>query len=138
MFCKNCGSEIDPNAAVCVKCGFQKGTGNKYCPNCGVEVAEGQAVCVNCGVALKPVVVANGEQKSKLVAVLLALLAFFLGGIGFHDFYLGYTKYGVIKIILAVCTCGIGSWIWSFIDLVRLLTDSLNVDANGVELKREF
>ena len=135
MFCKNCGSEIDPNAAVCVKCGFQKGTGNKYCPNCGVEVAEGQAVCVNCGVALKPVVVANGEQKSKLVAVLLAL---FLGGIGVHDFYLGYTKYGVIKIILAVCTCGIGSSIWAIIDLVRLLTDSLNVDANGVELKREF
>lgn len=135
MFCKNCGSEIDPNAAVCVKCGFQKGTGNKYCPNCGVEVAEGQAVCVNCGVALKPVVVANGEQKSKLVAVLLAL---FLGGIGVHDFYLGYTKYGVIKIILAVCTCGIGSSIWAIIDLVRLLTDSLNVDANGVELKKEF
>ena len=138
MFCKNCGSEIDANAAVCVKCGFQKGTGNKYCPNCGVEVAEGQAVCVNCGVALKPVVAANGEQKSKLVAVLLALLAFFLGGIGFHDFYLGYTKYGVIKIILAVCTFGIGSSIWAIIDLVRLLTDSLNVDANGVELKREF
>ena len=135
MFCKNCGSEIDPNAAVCVKCGFQKGTGNKYCPNCGVEVAEGQAVCVNCGVALKPVVAANGEQKSKLVAVLLAL---FLGGIGVHDFYLGYTKYGVIKIILAVCTCGIGSSIWAIIDLVRLLTDSLNVDANGVELKKEF
>ncbi|MEE1244565.1 MAG: TM2 domain-containing protein [Acutalibacteraceae bacterium] len=135
MFCKNCGSEIDPNAAVCVKCGFQKGTGNKYCPNCGVEVAEGQAVCVNCGVALKPVVAANGEQKSKLVAVLLAL---FLGSIGVHDFYLGYTKYGVIKIILAVCTCGIGSSIWAIIDLVRLLTDSLNVDANGVELKREF
>lgn len=135
MFCKNCGSEIDPNAAVCVKCGFQKGTGNKYCPNCGVEVAEGQAVCVNCGVALKPVVAANGEQKSKLVAVLLAL---FLGGIGLHDFYLGYTKYGVIKIILAVCTCGIGSSIWAIIDLVRLLTDSLNVDANGVELKKEF
>lgn len=135
MFCKNCGSEIDVNAAVCVKCGFQKGTGNKYCPNCGVEVAEGQAVCVNCGVALKPVVAANGEQKSKLVAVLLAL---FLGGIGVHDFYLGYTKYGVIKIILAVCTFGIGSSIWAIIDLVRLLTDSLNVDANGVELKREF
>ena len=135
MFCKNCGSEIDPNAAVCVKCGFQKGTGNKYCPNCGVEVAEGQAVCVNCGVALKPVVAANGEQKSKLVAVLLAL---FLGSIGVHDFYLGYTKYGVIKIILAVCTCGIGSSIWAIIDLVRLLTDSLNVDANGVELKKEF
>lgn len=121
MFCKNCGSEIDANAAVCVKCGFQKGTGNKYCPNCGVEVAEGQAVCVNCGVALKPVVV-----------------ALFLGGIGVHDFYLGYTKYGVIKIILAVCTFGIGSSIWAIIDLVRLLTDSLNVDANGVELKKEF
>lgn len=132
MFCKNCGSEIDNNAAVCVKCGFNKGTGNKYCQNCGVEIAEGQAVCVNCGHSL--VATAAEGEKSKLVAVLLAL---FLGSIGIHDFYLGYTKYGIIKIVLTVCT-GVGGSIWALVDLIRLLTGSLHTDANGNELKKEF
>ena len=132
MFCKNCGSEIDNNAAVCVKCGFNKGTGNKYCQNCGVEIAEGQAVCVNCGHSL--VATAAEGEKSKLVAVLLAL---FLGSIGIHDFYLGYTKYGIINIVLTVCT-GVGGSIWALVDLIRLLTGSLHTDANGNELKKEF
>lgn len=38
MFCKNCGKEIDANAAICVNCGFAKGTGEKFCANCGNEV----------------------------------------------------------------------------------------------------
>ena len=38
MYCRNCGEQIDSNAAICVKCGFAKGTGVKYCANCGKEV----------------------------------------------------------------------------------------------------
>lgn len=134
MFCKNCGSEMDPNAAICIKCGYQKGTGVNYCQNCGSTVTEGAAVCTSCGCALQAASVVNGEQKSKLVAV---LLAFFLGGIGIHDFYLGYTKNGVIKIVLTVCT-GIGGSIWALIDFIRLLTGAIDKDANGVELKKDF
>ena len=33
MFCRNCGKPIDPNAAVCINCGFSNGTGDNYCPN---------------------------------------------------------------------------------------------------------
>ena len=29
MYCRNCGEQIDSNAAICVKCGFAKGTGVK-------------------------------------------------------------------------------------------------------------
>ena len=134
MFCRNCGAEINENAAACMSCGFAKGTGEKFCATCGKEVNPGAAVCVNCGSALKKVASANGEQKSKLVAV---LLAFFLGSIGIHDFYLGYNKNGIIKIVLTVCT-GIGGGIWALVDFIRLLTGSLNTDANGVELKNEF
>ncbi len=134
MFCRNCGAEINENAVACMNCGFAKGTGEKFCATCGKEVNPGAAVCVNCGSALKKVAAANGEQKSKLVAV---LLAFFLGGIGIHDFYLGYNKNGIIKIVLTVCT-GIGGGIWALVDFIRLLTGSLNTDANGVELKNEF
>lgn len=133
MYCKNCGAQMDPNAAICVQCGFAKGTGKKFCQNCGKEVAEGAAVCIACGCALATPVT-GGEQKSKLVAV---LLAFFIGSIGIHDFYLGYTKNGIIKIILTCCT-GVGGSIWALIDFIRLLTGSLNTDANGVPLKKEF
>ncbi len=133
MYCKNCGKEIDSNAAICVGCGYATGTGSNFCQNCGQPVAQGAAVCTSCGVALTAPVAA-GEQKSKLVAV---LLAFFLGGIGIHDFYLGYTKNGIIKIILTVCT-GFGGGIWALIDFIRLLTGSLHTDVNGVELKKEF
>ena len=132
MYCKNCGNAMDPNAAICVKCGYQLGTGNNFCHNCGNAVAPGANVCTSCGFAQS--VAPSGEQKSKLVAV---LLAFFLGSIGIHDFYLGYTKNGIIKIILTCCT-GVGGSIWALIDFIRLLTGSLNTDANGVELKKEF
>lgn len=136
MFCKNCGAEINENAVACMSCGFAKGTGEKFCSNCGKEINPGAVVCTNCGASVKATntVVGGGEQKSKLVAV---LLAFFLGSIGIHDFYLGYNKYGVIKIVLTCCT-GVGGAIWALVDFIRLLTGSLNADANGIELKKEF
>ena len=134
MYCKNCGSEIYESAVACMSCGFAKGSGEKFCANCGKEVNPGAVVCVNCGAAIHQQIINNGVQKSKLVAV---LLAFFLGSIGIHDFYLGYTKYGIIKIVLTCCT-GIGGGIWALVDFIRLLTGSLHTDANGVELNKEF
>ena len=133
MFCKNCGNPIDPQAAMCVKCGFAKGTCSNFCHNCGQPTQPGASICTSCGFAVNGAA-AGGEQKSKLVA---ALLAFFLGSLGIHDFYLGYNKNGIIKIVLTCCT-GVGGGIWALIDLIRLLTGSLHTDANGVELKKDF
>lgn len=55
--------------------------------------------------------------KSQIVA---ALLCFFLGGIGIHRFYLGYTWQGIVQIL----TLG-GFGIWALIDLVRILIGTL-------------
>ena len=41
----------------------------------------------------------NSSEKSKIVA---ALLAFFLGGLGFHKFYLGCTTAGIIMLLVFV------------------------------------
>lgn len=128
MFCKNCGTEIDPNAAICVACGYQKGTGNKFCQNCGEAVAANASVCTKCGFAIAPQI--NGEQKSKLAA---GLLGIFLGGLGVHNFYLGYTGKAIAQILLSLCF-GIGA-IWGLIEGILILTGSINKDAKGVPLK---
>ena len=47
-----------------------------------------------------------GAEK-KLVAGILAIIPL-TGGLGIHKFYLGYTKEGIIQLILGFL-CGIGS-----------------------------
>ncbi|TDN37779.1 hypothetical protein A8B98_02660 [Hymenobacter sp. UV11] len=61
----------------------------------------------------------SAEGKSQLVAV---LLCFFLGGLGIHDFYMGYVGKGIIQIILTLLIVG---FILVIIDFIRLLTGSL-------------
>lgn len=46
------------------------------------------------------------QIDKKLVA---GLLGIFLGGLGVHKFYLGYSKEGIIQIVITVVTCGFGS-----------------------------
>jgi TM2 domain-containing membrane protein YozV len=60
---------------------------------------------------------AKGGDKSQLVA---ALLCFFLGVLGIHRFYLGYTWQGVVQLL----TLG-GLGIWTLIDLIRILVGDL-------------
>lgn len=136
-FCSTCGEEMRENEMLCGKCGAYKESGVKYCYNCGKPLRPGADICIACSTPVKNSIIKNSisEQKSKLVAV---ILAFLLGGLGIHDFYLGYTKNGVIKIVLFICTVGIVSSVWATVDFVRLLTDSLSTDAFGNELKKEF
>lgn len=131
MYCRNCGSEIDPNAAMCVKCGFAKGTGEKFCENCGKETAAGASVCTNCGFAINNKAnIDPAIQKSKLTA---GLLGIFLGGLGVHNFYLGYTGKAIAQIALSMCF-GVGA-IWGLIEGIMILTGSIDKDAKGIPLK---
>ena len=61
--------------------------------------------------------VSDSNGKSQLTALLLCI---FLGGIGIHRFYLGYTWQGIVQ-LLTLGGCGI----WSFIDLIRIITGDL-------------
>ncbi|MBR2087821.1 MAG: TM2 domain-containing protein [Oscillospiraceae bacterium] len=68
------------------------------------------------------------EQKSKLTA---GLLGIFLGGFGVHRFYLGYTKMGIIQIVVTLVTCGMGS-LWGFVEGILILCgNTITTDANG-------
>ena len=46
-----------------------------------------------------------GAEK-KIAAGICGIL---LGGLGVHKFILGYTKEGIIQLIVSIVTCGIGS-----------------------------
>ena len=135
MFCKNCGNSMDPNAAICVKCGCAVGTGTSYCPKCGQATVPGAAACTNCGVALTAAV--SGESKSKLIA---GLLGIFLGSLGIHNFYLGFTKKAVAQLLL--CLLGsclvvgpMAAGIWGLIEGIMILCGKVEKDAKGVPLK---
>lgn len=129
MFCRNCGKEVADNAAVCVQCGVATGQGTQFCASCGATTDSSAAVCTNCGVAIKPAVNAS-EQKSKMTA---GLLGIFLGGLGIHNFYLGYTGKAIAQIALSLCF-GVGA-IWGLIEGIMILCGSIDKDANGVPLK---
>ena len=78
---------------------------------------------------------AAGAPKQWIVAV---LLAFFLGTLGIHNFYLGYTTKGIIQLVLTLTFIGIlVSGIWAFIDFIMLIMRSGDyaTDAQGQPLQ---
>lgn len=114
-----------------------------YCKKCGIEIQEGTNFCPECGANQNSTSSQSNnqfvgvEQKSKIAA---GLLGIFLGALGIHNFYLGYTKNGVIQLLLTT----IGSFliigpfisgIWALIEGIRILSGSISVDAKGVPLK---
>lgn len=136
-YCKNCGEPYATDEAVlCVKCGVSKGQGSYYCHNCGKPLAQGSAVCLNCGVANQTV---SSNAKSKLAA---GLLGIFLGCLGVHNFYLGYTGKAVTQLVLTilgvVLSCVVigvflvlGTSIWGLVEGIMILTGSIDKDGQG-------
>lgn len=74
---------------------------------------------------------AEAGQRSKMAA---GLLGIFLGGLGVHRFYLGYTKMGIIQIAVTICTFGVGQ-IWGIVEGIKILTGSFDRDADGRSLR---
>ena len=60
---------------------------------------------------------AAGEGKSQVTALILVA---FIGGLGIHRFYLGYTWQGIVQ-LLTLGGCGV----WALIDLIRIITGDL-------------
>jgi TM2 domain-containing membrane protein YozV/Tfp pilus assembly protein PilE len=85
-----------------------KGPDEAYCSSCGNLIKLKDEICPKCGVRQR-----KGADKTAL-----ALLAFFLGGIGAHKFYLGKYLQGVLYILF--CWTGIPSLI-AFIEFIIYL-----------------
>jgi len=109
----------------------------KFCSNCGSELNDIQDICLKCGVRVVRENPANTDPnaKSKLAA---GLLGIFLGAIGVHNFYLGYTGKAMGQLLLSVLSCGVLSvisGIWGLIEGIMILTGGIDKDANGNTLR---
>ncbi len=136
MYCRNCGAAMQNESVFCTSCGVPKGQGNRFCPNCGKETAQEAVVCINCGISLgQDQSIGGSMQKSKLAA---GLLGIFLGSLGVHNFYLGYTGKAIAQLLISLLTCGFGavaSGIWGLVEGILILTGSISKDAKGIPLK---
>ena len=77
----------------------------------------------------------NTSSRSKVAA---AILAFLLGFVGIHNFYLGNTVKGFIQLAITACTCFCGfpiSWLWAVIEGFMILFGNINTDVDGKFLK---
>ena len=108
-----------------------------YCRNCGNPLPGGAACCPQCGGGIQgyPVYV----QRSRLAA---GLLGIFLGGLGIHNFYLGFQSRALVQLLVSLIggllTCGIATAamsIWGLVEGILILTDPNRTDANGYLLK---
>ena len=62
----------------------------------------------------------ENKKKKKVLAGVLALL---LGYLGIHKFILGYTKEGIIQIVITLVSCGLAGII-PFVEGIIYLTKS--------------
>lgn len=62
----------------------------------------------------------SGGENKKILAGILAIV---LGGFGIHKFILGYTKEGIIllvvTLVLGILTCGLAGWVAWIIGLIE-------------------
>jgi len=128
----------------CEYCSNAIPAGSTKCPSCGAPVNAAALAAEAAVPAAQPaapqVIFVNNNTpqnnvqippKSKTTA---ALLAFFLGALGIHNFYLGYTVRGVIQLILSLTFFGLFiSGPWALIEFILILVGSLK-DVHGRNL----
>jgi RNA polymerase subunit RPABC4/transcription elongation factor Spt4 len=122
--CFSCGNIIHVSANQCPHCGATQPSQMRsdstvlglphivaqvFCRGCGASIHADAAACPRCGAPQAARVVGS---KSKIVA---ALLAFLVGGLGIHKFYLGEIAWGVVYILFC----------WTFIPAFVALIEGI-------------
>ena len=134
MYCQNCGKALSDKDVFCPDCGVKVQSDKIYCQNCGAEIDSYTSICSKCGYHIPPKVVKTSSPKYKVTA---GLLGIFLGGLGIHNFYLGYSSKGVIQLALffgGLFTCGLttlGASVWGLIEGILILTGDIDRDVDG-------
>ncbi|HQT87054.1 MAG TPA: DUF805 domain-containing protein [Acidiphilium sp.] len=120
-FCFSCATLLHASATACPKCGASQpgaitpvpgaarqalvtmpgvSANMAYCRGCGQTIHATAPLCPHCGAPQRlpnPYGQSFGPPKSRVTA---ALLAFFLGGLGAHKFYLDNVGVGLLYLFL--------------------------------------
>lgn len=75
------------------------------------------------------------KSEKKLVAGLLGIL---LGTFAIHKFYLGYTKTGIIQLVLGIVTCGIVGVVGFIEGIIYLTKSDEEFDRTYVQNQKEW
>ena len=118
--CFSCAQLIHVTAASCPSCGAAQAGGSSvlreqplrpltniysvFCYGCGDQIHAAALACPKCGAPHQQVNIV-GSEKSRTTAI---VLAFLLGGIGAHKFYLGSIGWGLVYLLFS----------WSFIPMI--------------------
>lgn len=146
MYCKNCGQTLAQDQNFCPNCGtMNDASENVNQQNFSQDANQNNYADQNYNTQYNNQQYANQQYANAQYnnqqyanaqynnqpylggkdKTAIALLAFFLGGFGIHNFVLGETKKGIIKIVLS--WTGI-SGILALIDFVKILTDGYEVN----------
>ena len=135
MFCSNCGKELPNEARFCVNCGskVEKLSALGEHSQAGTQIPdiqESKPCMSNVPLPQIPESVPSSNDmagdKSFMVAAILSIIP---APCGLHRFYTGKIWTGLIMFF----TCGL-YFIWSAIDVLRILTNSFT-DKQGKKLK---
>lgn len=146
MYCRNCGKEVNENAAACLNCGAAPKNGKAFCPNCGAKTNENQVICTNCGVGLNNSNGGQGGNKSSKTLIGILACIPFVTNFGIHYYLFGAKNKFIINIVAFIVSCilifvGVGFigygviWIINLIFGIRVLTGKITEDANGNPLE---
>lgn len=122
MFCRYCGVRVDDDCQVCPSC---KNVLPKMAATEAKANDNGQQANQAAANAKKAEPYLAGQDK-----MTMALIAFFLGGLGIHNFMMGETNKGILRLVLTLLVFGVG-WIFGLIDFVKILTGDYKVDKNA-------
>ena len=137
MRCYHCGEEISEDDVFCKYCGTRIKQITYYCSNCGSQIDKIDSLCIHCGYQNKD----NRQRYSVKSRIVAGILGIFVGGLGIHNFYLGYSSKGFIQLLctfLGPLTLGISSLIssvWGFIEGIMILVGYIKKDGNDLYIK---
>lgn len=121
--CEFCDTLIDPSERRCPSCGATPS---------GVPQQHDSHQSPTPTQQAPPSAMLGVSPKNRLVAGLLGIL---IGGLGIHNFYLGFTIKGVIQLVLTIT---VFFWwvaaIWGLVEGIIILTSKDPKDANGLSL----
>lgn len=99
-----------------------------FCRGCGVVIHKHALACPKCGAPQQGsrAAFSGGPGKDRITA---ALLAFFLGGIGGHKFYLGQAGMGILYLL----------FFWTFIPaFVALIEGIIYLTTNDADFRARY